>query len=166
VHSEPGALGPGPIRAGADFSASTGAGNLLRRPAYALSVRQPWAALIVAGRKTIEVRKWATAVRGRVFIHAARAADDRPEAWAAVTDDLRPLADLRGGVIGAADLTGCVLYRTTAQFAADADRHGNDASWFEPPLMYGFSFRGGAPVPFVACRGSTRFFRVEIPEAT
>ena len=47
---------------------------MLRRPAYALSVRQPWAALLVAGRKTVEVRTWSTAVRGRVFIHAARGA--------------------------------------------------------------------------------------------
>jgi hypothetical protein len=139
---------------------------LVRRPTYALSVRQPWAALIVSGRKTVEVRKWATGVRGRVFSHAARAADDRPEAWAAVTDGLRTLAGLRGGLIGAADLTGCVLYRTPAQFAGDAARHANDPAWFEPPLMYGFTFRDGRPVPFVTCRGSTRFFRVEVPEAT
>ena len=137
---------------------------MLRRPAYALSVKQPWAALIVAGRKTVEVRKWATSVRGRVFIHAARRADDRPAAWAAVTDDLRPLTAFRGGVIGAADLTGCVVYRTPGEFAADAARHGNDPAWFEPPCMYGFAFRGGLPVPFVPFRGSVRFFRVEVPE--
>jgi len=127
-------------------------------------VRQPWAALLVSGRKTIEVRKWATGARGRIFIHAARAADERPEAWAAVTEDVRPLAALRGGLIGADDRTGGVVYRTPAQFAADAARHGNDPAWFEPPCMYGFTFRGGEPVPFVPCKGSVRFFRVEIPE--
>ncbi|HKB03163.1 MAG TPA: ASCH domain-containing protein [Gemmataceae bacterium] len=137
---------------------------MLRRPAYALSVKQPWAALIVAGRKSIEVRKWATSIRGRVYIHAARTADNRPAAWEAVTVHLKPLADLRGGVIGAADLTGCVLYRTSAEFAADVPRHGNDPDWFVPPCMYGFTFRGGLPVSFVPCRGSVRFFRVPIPE--
>ena len=137
---------------------------MLRRPAYALSVKQPWAALIVAGKKTIEVRKWATAIRGRVFIHAARGADSRRAAWAAITEDLRPLAAFRGGLIGAADLTGCVRYRTVAEFAGDAARHANDPAWFEPPCMYGFTFRGGEPVPFVSCKGSVRFFRVEIPE--
>ena len=62
---------------------------MLRRPTYALSLKQPWAALVVAGRKAIEVRKWPTGVRGRVFIHAARVPDDRPEAWTLVPDDLR-----------------------------------------------------------------------------
>lgn len=118
----------------------------------------------MAGKKTIEVRKWPTTIRGRVYIHAGRSADDRPEAWTAVTDDLRPLAALRGGVIGAADLTGCVLYRTAAEFAADAANHGNDPTWFEPPCMYGFNFRGGHPVSFVPCRGTVRFFRVQFPE--
>jgi hypothetical protein len=136
----------------------------LRRPAYALSIKQPWAALIVAGRKTVEVRKWPTTIRGPVYIHAARAVDERAAAWAAVTDELRALTAFRGGVIGVADLTGCVVYRTATQFADDLPRHGNDPTWFEPPCMYGFSFRGGLLVPFVPCRGSVRFFRVEIPE--
>lgn len=118
----------------------------------------------MAGKKTIEVRKWPTTIRGRVYIHAARSADNRPEAWTAVTDDLRPLAALRGGVIGAADLTGCVLYRTAPQFTGDVALHGNDPTWFEPPFMYGFTFRGGHPVPFVPCKGSVRFFRVQISE--
>jgi hypothetical protein len=139
---------------------------VLRRPTYALSLKQPWAALVVAGKKSIEVRKWATGVRGRVCIHAARIPDRRPEAWVRVTDDLRPLAQLMGGIIGVADLTGCILYRTPAGFAADEARHFNRPDWFEPPRMYGFQFRGGEPVPFVPCKGNVRFFSVELPAAT
>ena len=137
-----------------------------RRPAYALSLKQPWAALLVAGRKTIEVRKWATAVRGRVYIHAARLPDDRPEAWAHVPDDLRPLAQLRGGIIGAAELAACVLYRTPAGFAADGPKHLNAPDWFAAPRMYGFVFRGAEAVPFVPCKGYVRFFTVEVPAGT
>ena len=37
----------------------------------ALSVRQPWAWLIVHGYKDIENRMWRTNVRGRVLIHAS-----------------------------------------------------------------------------------------------
>ncbi|MFD0366314.1 ASCH domain-containing protein [Nocardia sp. GCM10030253] len=37
-----------------------------------LSVRRPWANLIVAGRKTVENRSWSTAYRGRLVIHAGR----------------------------------------------------------------------------------------------
>jgi hypothetical protein len=139
---------------------------VLRRPTYALSLKQPWAALVVAGRKTIEVRKWATAVRGRVYIHAARVPDERPEVWAHVPDDLRPLAQLTGGIVGAADLTACVAYRTPTGFAADVPKHLNGPDWFEAPRMYGFVFRGAAPVSFVPCKGSVRFFTVEVPAAS
>lgn len=38
---------------------------------HALSVRQPWASLIVLGVKRIETRSWHTNYRGRVAIHAS-----------------------------------------------------------------------------------------------
>jgi len=37
----------------------------------ALSVRQPWAWLIVNAYKDIENRDWATKLRGRIWIHAS-----------------------------------------------------------------------------------------------
>lgn len=37
----------------------------------ALSVRQPWAALIAWGEKTVEVRSWSTRYRGPLLIHAS-----------------------------------------------------------------------------------------------
>jgi hypothetical protein len=137
---------------------------VLRRPSYALSIKQPWAALLVAGRKTIEVRKWPTAIRGRVFIHAAKVPDRRPEGWSLVSDELRSLTELAGGVIGFADLNGCVMYRTPAKFAADADKHCNDPSWFTPPHLYGFAFSKAAVVPFFPFKGNVRFFTVAVPE--
>ncbi|MFD0362721.1 ASCH domain-containing protein [Nocardia sp. GCM10030253] len=39
----------------------------------ALSVRRPWANLIVAGHKSIENRSWTSSHRGRMLIHAGRA---------------------------------------------------------------------------------------------
>jgi hypothetical protein len=36
----------------------------------ALSIRQPWAELILQGRKTIELRTWKTSYRGLLVIHA------------------------------------------------------------------------------------------------
>jgi len=38
----------------------------------ALSVKQPWAWLIVNGYKKIENRNWPTSFRGRIYIHAGR----------------------------------------------------------------------------------------------
>ena len=40
-----------------------------------LSVRQPWASLIVNGTKTIENRSWRTHYRGPLLIHASRTVD-------------------------------------------------------------------------------------------
>ena len=137
---------------------------MVPRRNYALSLKQPWAALVASGRKTIEVRKWPTTIRGRIFIHAAQVRDDRPEAWAWVTDELRPLAELEGGLIGSAELAACIRYRSAIGFAADVQKHLNDPSWFEPPQMYGFMFRAGKITPFRACKGNVRFFTVDAPE--
>lgn len=38
----------------------------------ALSIRQPWAWLIVHGGKDIENRSWHTKFRGRFLVHAAK----------------------------------------------------------------------------------------------
>jgi ASCH domain len=128
---------------------------------YALSLKQPWAALLVHGHKSIEVRNWPTPRRGRVLIHAARVPDPRAEAWAHVsTPALRATAELAGGIIGAADLTDCLAYRTQEAFAADRPRHLNDPAWFKPPVLYGFTFADMEVLPFRRLPGWMRFFAV------
>lgn len=130
---------------------------------YALSLKQPWAALLVHGLKSIDVRAWPTARRGPVLIHAARHPDPRPEAWAHVTDAVRPDAELVGGLVGAAVLTGCRTYRTPAEFAADQELHLNAPDWFRP-VLYGFTFAQPERLPFRRYPGWMRFFTVD--EAT
>jgi hypothetical protein len=115
---------------------------------------------LVFGRKTIEVRRWPTARRGRILIHAARVSDDRPEAWARVPEELLEAARLVGGIIGSGDLTGCLAYRTVEQFTADQTRHLNDPSWFRPPVLYGFTFDNLTVTPFRPYPGWMRFFPV------
>ncbi len=133
---------------------------------FALSLKQPWAALLACGLKTIEVRRWPTARRERIWIHAARVPDERPEAWAHVPEELLPTARLLGGIIGIGDLTGCIAYRNAAAFAADQARHLNEASWFEEPVLYGFVFESLSVVPFRRYPGWMRFFRIEdVPAA-
>jgi hypothetical protein len=132
-----------------------------RTQQYALSLKQPWAALLVHGRKTVEVRNWPTARRGRILIHAARVPDERPEVWQLVPPPLAEAARLLGGIVGAGDLTGCVAYRTREAFAADQARHLNAASWFQGPILYGFTFAKLAALPFRRYAGWMRFFPVE-----
>jgi hypothetical protein len=128
---------------------------------YALSLKQPWAALLVAGRKTIEVRRWTTGWRGRLLIHAARVPDDRPEGWELVSPDLRDLARLGGGIIGAGTLTGCKFYRDAEAFAADQSGHLNDPAWFEEAGLFGFTFADLSAQPFRRYPGWVRIFKVE-----
>lgn len=66
-------------------------------PVKGLTVRQPWAHLIVSGRKTIEVRSWRTHFRGEFVVVAGRRLD--PPARDLVTP--RPTA---AGAIGVASL--------------------------------------------------------------
>src|SRR4051812_44726392 len=87
--------------------------------AYALSLKQPWAALVVHGHKTIEVRRWPTARLGRLLIHAARVPDHRPAAWARLPDAIIRTARLVGGIVGTGELTGCKRYHDRAEFEAD-----------------------------------------------
>lgn len=41
----------------------------------AITIKQPWASLIVVGIKDVENRTWKTNFRGRVLIHASAKAD-------------------------------------------------------------------------------------------
>jgi uncharacterized protein (UPF0264 family) len=126
----------------------------------ALSLKQPWAALVVHGRKTIEVRSWRWAIRGRVLIHAARRPDDRPEAWAWVTPEVAATAQLRGGIVGSVQLADVKTYTSLDVFNTDRPLHLNEPDWFRPPRLFGFVFRDPVVLPFARCPGQTLFFRV------
>ena len=128
---------------------------------YALSLKQPWAALLAHGLKTIEVRRWPTARRGLILIHAARVPDERSEAWAHVPPELRESARCLGGIIGEGELTDCREYTTLDSFVADGKRHLNEPSWYKGPKLYGFTFRNLKVLPFRPYSGWMRFFEVE-----
>lgn len=69
----------------------------------ALTIRQPWAALVVSGRKRVEWRQWPTRHRGPLLVHAA----SRPAPGIPTPRDLRRLADITGVIVGQVDVTGC-----------------------------------------------------------
>jgi hypothetical protein len=128
---------------------------------YALSLKQPWAALLAAGRKTVEIRRWHTYRRGLILIHAARSPDPRDDAWKHLSPELLTLAEYRGGVIGAARLLDVRVYRNREAFGLDQTRHLNDPAWFQPPGMFGFVFDQPAVLPFHLCPGNVRLFTVD-----
>ena len=91
----------------------------------AITIWQPWASLLVSGRKRYETRSWATSYRGPIAIHAAKRpvrqtidalAADRGAGWLTLDyfDSLfmRPgeLNQLpTGAIVGTAILTRCNL---------------------------------------------------------
>lgn len=133
----------------------------MKADGVALSVKQPWAALLATGIKTVEVRTWPTTRRGTVFLHAAKVSDARSHGWTFLTtDELTAAAELGGGIIAVAELIDCVTYSSAEAFAADASRHRNRPDWFRPPRLFGFIFADVRPVPFHRVPGNTGFFSV------
>jgi hypothetical protein len=130
----------------------------------ALSLKQPWAALLVAGLKTVEIRRWSTGYRGPVLIHAARIDDDRPEGWALVGPDLLPLAQRRQGILGEAHLVDCRFYGDADTFARETDQHRNAPEWFEPAGLFGLCFEQMRTLPFVEMPGFVRLFEIDWQE--
>jgi ASCH domain len=129
-------------------------------PGLALSIRQPWATLVVLGLKTIEIRGWSTPVRGRVYIHASKTSDGRSEGWSHVPPEHLEITRRRGCLIGAADLVDCISYRSNREFSRDCQLHFNPPGWFLPPRLFGFRFESPAFVAFRAISGQIRFFPV------
>ena len=133
---------------------------IVSKPRFALSIRQPWAWLIVNGFKDVENRTWRTHFRGRIYVHAAkgmtRAEYDEARR---VALHIRPAIELpayeemeRGGIVGAVDVTGCE--------ACDFDeRKPEQSPWAIGP--FAFTLANAEALPFRACRGSLGFFKPE-----
>lgn len=132
-------------------------------PEYALSLKQPWAALVMQGLKSVEIRSWPTVRRGRIYIHAARSTDDRQQGWDLVTPAIEPLTQLQGGLIGTVDLIDCLTYRSREEFARDTELHRNDPSWYAGTL-YGFRLADPLLTDFLPLPGWFRFFRIDRTE--
>lgn len=130
----------------------------------ALSIRQPWASLILKAGKDIENRQWPTKFRGRILIHASKGMtrDEHEDAIvfavAAIKADPRnteatrrtTLRDLgfafddlpRGGIVGSVEIVGCVTDSTSPWFVG----------------RYGFVLRDPQPLPFTPWRGQLGLF--------
>ena len=115
-----------------------------------LSIRQPWAWLIVNGHKDIENRDWETFWRGPVLVHAGKTMAKRYHAEVAAWvqgefgitvpafDELP-----RGGIVGVMTITGCVRQSKSRWF--------NDGG-------FGFVLSAARTLPFYACNGALKFF--------
>ena len=120
-----------------------------------LSVCQPFADLIIQGKKTIELRKWNTKFRGEFLVHAPQKIR---------LDDCRRLkikdSLTTGAIIGKAELVSVKKYENESELKLDSKKHLalNNKS----DSKYGFILQNPkqlkVPIP---CKGKLNFFEVE-----
>lgn len=118
-----------------------------------LSIRQPYAWLVVNGIKTIENRSQPTNIRGRVLIHASKAqpTNDDMMALRRICKALKiecpmPMQFKYGGIIGSVEIVDCVSW--------------SDSEWFTG--RYGYVLKNPQVIKFKEVRGNTGFFEVNL----
>jgi len=128
----------------------------------ALSIRQPWAFLIVTGRKTIEIRSWRPRrmnLPQTILIHAGKKLDREMADAFGVAEDLLS----SGAILGEVFMTDVIQYETIDRWREDMDKHMNKPDQYRKGL-YGFVFRAQAlymhPIPF---KGRLNFFEISSP---
>jgi hypothetical protein len=83
-----------------------------------LTLKQPWAWAVAAGRKKIENRTWSTRYRGTVYIHASRKLDRVAFDWLRDQAGVTPPSEfVHGAVVAVADIVDVVTKHEAATFA-------------------------------------------------
>ncbi|MFA5176365.1 MAG: ASCH domain-containing protein [Candidatus Nanoarchaeia archaeon] len=118
----------------------------------ALSLKQPWAELILQGKKTIELRKWKTKFRGKFYIHASGSIDDK-------SMERYNFKDLpKKSLVGTAELVEVITYTNKKEFLKDKNKHlALTDEWGK----YGFvliNIKRIKPIPY---KGQLNFFEVK-----
>ncbi|MDP4039253.1 MAG: ASCH domain-containing protein [Candidatus Pacearchaeota archaeon] len=117
----------------------------------AWSLKQPWAELVVSGKKKIEIRKWNTYFRGEFFIHASKIPDK---------DAMKKFGfnDLsHGGIIGRARLVDVKKYENDEDFRRDGNLHLATSEFGS----YGFILGNVRRVREIKCNGALNFWDFE-----
>jgi len=89
----------------------------------ALSLKQPFAELILQGRKKIELRKWNTSFRGDFLIHSSKNPDE--ESMKKFGFENLPC----GFILGKATLVDVKTYNNDKEHILDKDKHLADSVW-------------------------------------
>lgn len=114
----------------------------------AISVRQPWAWLLLHKGKNVENRSWALPacyVGVPLLLHAGKTE-------ASVPPEMHPLLTEYDGRLGG--VVGRITFGPTTQ--------GHPSHWAEPGARHWPVLRA-RPLPFFACRGRLGIFGVDYP---
>jgi hypothetical protein len=124
----------------------------------ALSLKQPWAELILSGKKTIETRTWNTTFRGEFLIHASARVDQAA---------MKHFGFEKGSlstscIVGQATIMNVIKYPSKAAFLRDKEKH---LVWrvADAKPRFGYTLRDARRVRLYPCKGRLHFFAIELP---
>lgn len=104
-------------------------------PMKIITVKQPWAHLIVHYGKDIENRSWNTHYRGQLLIHAGKGICKR--GMRLMPKDAKQDIMIHGAIIGICRLSDVLM--------------DSSSQWFEGP--WGFELEGAYPIDPIYCKG-------------
>jgi hypothetical protein len=116
----------------------------------ALSLRQPWAWLVVNGYKDIENRSWRTNHRGPLLIHASSNLTEFSETAAMVETKYHipvPENVEAGGIVGVVDVADCVKT--------------HDSKW-KFRNRWGWVLENPRRLPYRQCKGFVGLFKPKL----
>jgi len=121
-------------------------------PQKALSIRQPWAWLVVNGIRDVDNRDWETKYRGPILIHAGKKIDGDAYDWVEWrfgrgSIAIPPPDQLDcGGIVGVTSIIDCTYF--------------SESPWLVKSA-WGYILKDSRPLPFMACKGRPGFFKVD-----
>ncbi len=123
-----------------------------------LSVSQPFADLIISGKKIIELRNWNTNFRGEFLIHAPIKIRTEDCKRLKINEKL-----VTGAIIGKAELYEVKKYNSIKEIKADQKFHLASKNFHD--RTYGFMLKNSKslriPIPF---KGQLGFFEIDLPK--
>lgn len=114
----------------------------------ALSLKQPYAELILQGRKKIELRKWNTNFRGEFLIHSSKNPDEKAMKEFGFGD--LPC----GFIVGKAKLVNVKEYKTKEEHNKDKNLHLASDFWGN----FGFVLENVQRVEKIPVKGNLGFW--------
>ncbi len=123
-----------------------------------LSVSQPFADLIISGKKIIELRKWNTNFRGEFLIHAPIKIRIEDCKRLKINKKL-----VTGAIIGKAELYEVKKYNSVKEIKADQKFHLASKNFHGK--TFGFMLKNVKSIRIpISCKGKLGFFEIDFPK--
>jgi len=115
-----------------------------------LSLKQPYADLVIKGKKKIELRKWNTHFRGKFYIHASKIPDKKALKKFRYENSKLPL----GYIIGKVKLVDVKKYKNDKEHKKDKNLHLASSVWGN----YGFILKNPVRIKPIKAKGKLNFW--------